>query len=508
MVDVGAPPTVSVDSVPAKTGTEPVPKIGSALRALICLAPLLLVLLPSPPGLAEHAWCYLALFIAVIVGLILEPIPSAAVGLVGVVAAAAFAPIVLFAPAQLAQPDFRVTTAAINWALAGFSNSTVWLIFAAFVFSLGYEKTGLGRRIALLLVSKLGGRTLTLGYAVMIADLALAPFTPSNTARSGGTIYPVVKNLPALYDSHPNDPSARRIGSFLMWTALASTCVTSSMFLTGLAPNLLAVELVRKTVHVDITWTRWFLSFLPAGVILLIATPWLAYVLCPPSVTRSPEVQTWAARELRNLGPLQRREIMLIVLVLAALAFWIVGTKLLDPTTTAVVVVALLVITGTITWGDVLADKPAWNTLVWFGTLVTLAGGLAQVGVVKWFASLVGSLLAPLPILGVVVGLIVVFVLLHYFFASVAAHATALLPVMLTLAASVPGMPIGTVALALCLTLGIMGVITPYATGPAPVYAGSGFLPGPEYWRLGAIFGLFYLLVMLAVGLPTVFLLS
>ena len=134
----------------------------------------------------------------------------------------------------------------MNWALSGFANSTVWLIFAAFIFSLGYEKTGLGKRISLLLVAWLGGRTLSLGYAVAFADAILAPFTPSNTARSGGTVFPVIKQMPALYDSLPNDPSSRRIGGYLMWTALATTCVTSSMFLTGVAPNLLALELIRK----------------------------------------------------------------------------------------------------------------------------------------------------------------------------------------------------------------------------------------------------------------------
>lgn len=66
-------------------------------------------------------------------------------------------------------------------------------------------------------------RTLTLGYAVTIADLLIAPFTPSNTARSGGTIYPVIRNLPELYDSKPNDPSVRRMGSYLMWMAISAT---------------------------------------------------------------------------------------------------------------------------------------------------------------------------------------------------------------------------------------------------------------------------------------------
>src|SRR4029434_9773572 len=100
-----------------------------------------------------------------------------------------------------------------------------WLIFGAFMFALGYEKTGLGQRIALILVKAMGLKPLTLGYAIMLADLLLAPFTPSNTARSGGTIYPVIRNLPPLYDSKPNDPSKRRIGSYIMWVALASTCV-------------------------------------------------------------------------------------------------------------------------------------------------------------------------------------------------------------------------------------------------------------------------------------------
>ena len=137
------------------------------------------------------------------------------------------------------------------------------------MFALGYEKTGLGRRIALMLVKAMGRKTLTLGYAVAIADTILAPFTPSSTARSGGTIYPVIKNLPPLYDSKPDDPSMRRMGSYLMWVAIAATCVTSSMFLTALAPNLLAVELVEKTAQIEIAWIDWFKYFAPVGILLL-----------------------------------------------------------------------------------------------------------------------------------------------------------------------------------------------------------------------------------------------
>ena len=495
----------ATQAAPPGLGTVPVRR-PSALRCLTMLLPLLvgaaIALLPVPEGLPQHAWYYFAIFAAVITGLIVEPIPAAAVGLVGVATAAALARFVLFDPAQLARADFNPTGAAVSWALSGFANSTVWLIFAAFIFSLGYEKTGLGKRISLLLVAWLGGRTLSLGYAVAFADAILAPFTPSNTARSGGTVFPVIKHLPGLYGSLPNDPSSRRIGGYLMWTALATTCVTSSMFLTGVAPNLLAIELIRKALHVQITWGGWFWGFLPVGVILLLGTPWLAYKVYPPELKLSPEVPVWARQELHKLGPLSRREIVLAALVLCALGLWVFGGSVVDATTAALVVVSGLVLTRTVSWDDLLANKPAWNTLIWFGTLVTLASGLAQVGVVKWLAGLLSGQLAHLPVVPALVALVTAFFLLHYLFASLTAHTTALLPTMLAVAIAIPGMNVTAAALALSMTLGLMGIITPYATGPGPIYAGSGYLPAKDFWRLGTIFGAVSLIVFLGVGLP------
>ncbi|WP_270937244.1 DASS family sodium-coupled anion symporter [Falsiroseomonas oryzae] len=464
----------------------------------------LLALLPAPEGLPQHAWYFTAIFAGVVLALVLEPIPGALIGLVGVTVVTVLAPWVLYAPDQLTRPGFRAANAALSWALSGFANGTVWLIFAAFMFALGYDKSGLGRRIALLLVRALGRRTLTLGYAIALADLALAPFTPSNTARSGGTIYPIVRNLPPLYDSKPDDPSARRIGGYVMWTAIAATCVTSSMFLTALAPNLLAVELAGRTARVTITWFEWFLAFLPVGLILLVAVPLLAFRLYPPEVTRGEEVVAWAGAELARMGGLTRQEVTLAVLVVVALALWVFGESFINGTTVALAVLCGIVLTGVVKWDDVLANRQAWNTLVWFATLVALAGGLAQVGFVAWFAGKVGGLVAGVPPTTALVALVVVFYLAHYAFASVTAHVTALLPVMLTVGAAVPGMDMKALTLCLCLTLGIMGVLTPYATGPSPVYYGSGYLPSGDYWRLGAIFGAIFLLVMLVVGVPWV----
>ena len=134
---------------------------------------IVVLLIPRPEGLTPAAWHYFALFVMVISGLITEPIPGPALGFMGVSAGAALI-MVGKTPAE-----------SMRWALSGFSNDTVWLIFAATMFAAGYEATGLGRRIALLLVKGLGRKTLGLGYAIAIADLVLAPFMPSNTARSG-----------------------------------------------------------------------------------------------------------------------------------------------------------------------------------------------------------------------------------------------------------------------------------------------------------------------------------
>ncbi|MBK8323816.1 MAG: anion permease [Betaproteobacteria bacterium] len=495
--------TVIPGTGPTKVIAAKVPEHHFPWRAILPIAvTLAIALFPAPQGLPQHAWYFFAIFAGVIVALMVEPLPGGAVGLIGVTLVAILSPYVLYSPAELAKPGFKAVNASLGWALSGFSNSTVWLIFGAFMFALGYEKTGLGRRISLMLVKAMGRRTLTLGYAITIADTLLAPFTPSNTARSGGTIYPVIRNLPALYDSKPNDPSARRIGSYLMWVAIAVTCVTSSLFLTALAPNLLALELVKKTAKIDITWTQWFMAFAPVGILLLVAIPLVAYVIYPPEVKSGEEVPKWAGEELKKMGALTGKEMTLGVLVVIALALWIFGGSVINATTAALLVICLMIATQVVSWDDIVANKSAWNTLAWFATLVALADGLSKVGFVKWFADGVAASMAGYPPFTAMVVLVLVFYFTHYLFASITAHVTALLPVMLAVGTTIPGLDMAQFSMLLCLTLGIMGMLTPYATGPSPVYYGSGYLPAKDFWIMGGIFGVLFIAAFLLIGLP------
>jgi L-tartrate/succinate antiporter len=466
---------------------------------------LLLVLVPAPHGLDPAGWRYFALFAAVIAALMLEPLPAAAVGFLGVTVGAVLQ--LPFTTTQASARAFNGPAEAIKWALSGFTNATVWLIFAAFMFALGYEKTRLGKRIALQLVRRLGRRTIGLGYAVTLSDLLLAPFTPSNTARSGGILFPIVRSIPPLYGSSPGETS-RRMGSYLLWTTFAATCVTSSMFVTALAPNLLALELVKKTVGVDVTWSRWAVGFLPVGAILVLSLPLLVYVIHPPEVKESREATAWATEELRRMGRVTAREVGMGLLVLLALGLWIFGRSLLDATTVALVVIAIMVVGRIVTWDDILANKSAWNVLVWFATLVALADGLNRVGFVGWFAKVASALLAGLSPVVVMTALVALFFLVHYMFASLTAHTTAVLPVVLAAGAAVPGIPVAKFALLLCYALGLMGIITPYATGPAPVYFGSGYVSRKDFWMLGLVFGLIFLAALLVIGVPYLLALS
>jgi L-tartrate/succinate antiporter len=463
---------------------------------------LALGVMPPPAGLAQNAWFYFAIFAGVIAALVTEPLPNPAVGLIGLTLVAVLSRWVLYAPADLAKPGFNVVSQTINWALSGFASTTVWLVGGAFMFALGYQKTGLGRRIALLLVRALGKSTLSLGYATTFAEAILAPFTPSNTARGAGIIFPVVNNLPALYDSQPRDPSSRRIGGYIMWTTFAANCVTSTLFMTACAPNFLAREFISRIAHVSISYGEWMRASLPFALPLLLALPLLTYVIYPPEVKKSPEASAWAGRELQVLGGITRNETILAVLVAGAILLWIFAGNFIDPALAAFVAISLMLVCGVVSWDDIAKNHSAWTTIVLLATLVTLADGLSRAGFVKWFADLVAANVGDFPPSLIIVALITIYFLSHYMFASLTAHTTAMMPMMLAAAMGIKGAPIATVALGLALTTGIMGVLTPYATGAALPYYNSGYLPPAVFWRLGAVFGLIFLAALLLIGVP------
>lgn len=466
------------------------------LSAIIVIG-LILSFLPAPEGLSREGWLYFSLFVTVFIALIMEPFPSAYIGLLGVVIAC-----LLKIGPPVSQSGTLTSEKVLMWGLSGFANTTVWLIFVAFMFAVGYEKTGLGKRISLIFVSRMGRKTLGLGYAIAIADLLLSPFMPSNTARSGGTIFPIVKNIPALYDSSP-EKEPRKIGAYISWVAIASTCVTSSMFSTAMATNILGNSLVEELGIAGPSWGEWCLYFLPVGLLLIISVPLITYFVYPPSLKTSESIPAWACDELKALGKISRNEIIMAMLSGLALVLWIFGKYFdINPTVSALGVLCMMVLFNIISWNDIITNRAAWNVFLWFGALVTLAGGLNNVGFLSWFAIKITSGILSFSPAVILICLLLAFYFTHYLFASATAHATALLTLFLATAKNIPGINLPLLTCLLLFTFGLMGILTPYATGPSPIWYGFGYIPSGTFWKLGAFFGVIFILVLIIIGIP------
>jgi DASS family divalent anion:Na+ symporter len=436
---------------------------------------------PTPAGLQAQAWHMLAIFVATILGLLLEPIPASALMFL----ALAFSIL------------SRVLTE--GKALVGYTNSTVWLIFCAYVISIGFIRTGLGRRIAYKLIARLGGSTLGIAYALCLSDLILAPAMPSVTARSGGVISPIVRSINSIFASEPG-PTGKKLGNFLIITCFLITPVTGGMFLTGMAANPMVAELTMKTLKLEITWGRWALAALVPGLICFVATPLLLYVLTRPELKRTEGAREMAREGLKAMGPMSRREQGLLLVFILALIGWATGSLTqLSATTVAIAGVALLLVLGAVKWREVLEQGGAWDTLIWFGAIFSLATGLMDLGFIKWMAARLSVVFLGWPWLTALIGLSLVYLYIHYAFATATGHTAALFAPFLATAVAV-GAPPMLSAILLGIFTNLMWGLTEYAGGPGPIYFGLGYFGRPKFYALNLAATTMNVLITLSVG--------
>ncbi len=442
---------------------------------------LILWFLPTPAGLKPQAWHLVALFAATIIGFILQPLPIGAVALISLSITGLMK---VLSPGEI---------------LSGFGNTTMWLIVCAFLFAKGFIKTGLGKRIAYIIMEKIGDSSLKLGYAMVLSDLIIAPATPSNTARAGGIMYPIVRSLSAAFGSEPGE-SSRKIGAYLMKTTFQGNCITSAMFLTSVAPNSLCAAMAMQVAKVDLNWGTWALAGIVPGLIALTLVPYIMYKLYPPEIDKTPEAPEIARKELAKMGPMSFGEKVVTGVFVLALVLWATSsfTKM-NATVVAMLCVGIMLAFHAIEWQDVLEEKGAWDTLMWMGALISLAGALNKVGVISWFAKLVSGGLTGISwqvALGI---LLLAYMYSHYAFASLSAHVTAMYAAFLAVAVGT-GAPPFLAAMSLGVISGLMGGITHYATGPAPIYFGSGYIPQGTFWGLGFIMSVVNLIIFIGIG--------
>ena len=436
----------------------------------------------KPDALNDQAWYMFAIFVATIIACITQPMTIGAVSIIG------FTIMVLV--------GIMDTKSAVE----GFGNSSIWLIAMAFFISRGFVKTGLGRRIALQFVKLFGKKTLGLAYSLVGVDLILAPATPSNTARAGGIMFPIIKSLSESFGSTPKDGTERKMGAFLIFTEFQGNLITAAMFLTAMAGNPIAQSLAEKTAHVHITWMNWFVAAIVPGLISLIVVPFIIYKMYPPTVKETPNAKKWATEQLEEMGKISLAEKFMIGIFIVALILWITGSFInIDATLTAFIALSLLLLTGVLNWKDILNETGAWNTLVWFSVLVLMADQLNKLGFIPWLSKLIAHSLGGFSWPIVLVLLILFFFYSHYLFASATAHVSAMYAALLGVAVAAGAPPLFS-ALMLGFFGNLLASTTHYSSGPAPILYASGYVSQKRWWLMNLVLSIVYFIIWIGLG--------
>lgn len=455
-----------------------------AVRGILCiLIGLVLWLIPGPEGVKPAAWNLLAVFAATIAACILQPVAMGTASIIGLTTVVLVG---VLTPGQ---------------ALEGFSNTVIWLIVSAFMFSRGFIKTGLGRRIAFILMRRFGDSSLKLAYTMAATDFIVAPFTPSNTARGGGIIYPIVRSLCTAFESEPG-PTAGKVGKFLIFSAYNSVIISAAVFLTGASNNVVVIKLTQELFGQTISWSQWFMACIVPGLAATILIPYVLYKIYPPELKKTPQAQDIAQKELVQMGLMRQSEKTLLIIFTGALILWATSSMTgIDSAFVALLGLACMLITKVLDWDDVLGEKGAWDVLVWMGVLVNMAAYLAKFGLIAWFAKLVGAQLTGISWFSVVILLSAVYTFMHYGFASNTAHVMALFGAFATVAIAA-GAPVIMTAILLGVLANTCSTLTHYACGVSPIFFGSGYITQGEWWRIGFILSVLHLVLWLGIGLP------
>ena len=437
---------------------------------------------PVPAGLTEPAWHLFAIFAGAIVSVIVNAFPLLTAATLAVAAAVLTRTIM---PAK---------------AFAGFANASVLLVIVAFLVARAVVKSGLGRRISLIVVSAFGGSTLGLAYSIFLTDAAIAPAFPSNTAR-GGVLFPIVLSLAQGAGSMPDDPKTRPLGAYLMFCGMASLSVSSALWLTATSANPIGVE-IAEHFGLKIDFGSWLVASSVPTLAAILLLPPVLYRLLPPGVRATPGATTTAREALRSLGPLGRDEKIVSVAFALMVTGWIMARTLsLDLTAVAFAGLGALLATSVLTLDDIAQEGGTLATYLWLAVLFALSGQLNELGFMGYVGGRLASGLQGVPWSAAYVALVVLYVLMHYLFVSQSSQVLALFGVFVEVGTRT-GVPTPLLAFSLLFASSYFSTITPQGGSQNVIFVGSGYLTQGELYRVGALTTGVCLLIFLLLGTP------
>jgi len=437
---------------------------------------------PPPGNLTAQAWHLFAIFAATILSVVIGAFPILTASVLAIAAAVLSG------------------TLAADDAYAGFANPTIVLIIVAFLVARAVVKSGLGERLGYRAISLFGRSTLGLSYSIFAVDALISPAFPSNTARSG-VLYPLVSSIAEAAGVSPEREDRQRLAKFLMFSGMASLTLSSALWLTAMAGNPLGAEIARK-YGVNIGFGSWLVAASVPTLLAMVLVPWLLYKIIKPEVTAMPDAPAEARKSLAELGGVTRDQKVVGFTFLGMVALWgLSGTLGIDPTAVAFLGLGIMLATGVLTLGDIAKEGDVLATFIWFASLFTLSDQLNKLGFMEFLGERLVMRLGGLPVAVAAVLLVVAYVALHYLFVSQTAHLLALFGVFLGVGVKL-GVSPALLAYQLLFATNYFAAIAPQASSANLLFAGSGYLPQSDLYRLGGLHTAFCMLLYLVVGTP------
>lgn len=341
-------------------------------------------------------------------------------------------------PDPEAPGEIMGTSGALGTALGGFSTSAVALVAAALMLAAAMQATGLHKRIALHVLKVSGEKTSNVLIGTIVISTLLAFFVPSATARAGAVV-PILLGMVAAFGMAKRS----NLAALLVITAAQSISIWNVGIKTAAAQNMVAVGFIEESLGVTVSWGQWFLWAAPWSVLMSIALFFVMRAAITPEVDVIKGGRATVEKQLVDLGPMSGPEKRLITVSILLLLMWATEGVLhpIDSSTITIIAIGFLLLpkVGVYSWKK-LEPLVNWGTLIVFAIGISLGSLLLNTGAAAWLSNRIfGSLgLDQFPLVATIALVSVFTIVIHLGFASATALASALIPVYIALAFSLP----------------------------------------------------------------------
>lgn len=391
------------------------------------------------------------------------------------------------------------TSKALTIALGGFSNTALALVAGALFLAAAMTHTGLDKRIALVVLSKVGARTNRVLIGVILVGFILSFFVPSTTARVSCMV-PIVMGIIAAFGVKKKS----RFAAMMMIATAQADSIWNVGIKTAAAQNMIALGFIEKMLGKTITWLDWFIAAAPYAIIMSIVLYYLLLKLMPPEVDEIAGGKEAIAKAIVELGPMRTDEKKLLSISLILLFFW-ATEKIVHPfdtssTTIAAITLLLLPGIGVMTWKDAQSKIP-WGTVILFGVGISLGSAILSTKAALWLSKIIVTVfgLQTLPALAILAILAAFLIVIHLGFASATALAAAMIPIIISILQSVETQGINVIGMTMVLQYVIsFGFILPVNAPQNMIAYGTDTFEVKDFVRTGiplTIIG--YLLILL-----------